>query len=326
MTGPPDVSVIMSVYNDERWIESCLNSVLAQTHQNFEFLIVDDASTDGTLAALQRFQDPRLSISRHEARSGWMNSINELAQASRGRILKLLCADDPLGPRCLESGIAFYEANPETTYAFTGFETIDEHGRSTGVVEILDRTCTLSGLTADEMNLRRGCLSCTSAMFVDRERWLKAGGLRDVTRHNPDRWPTVEDFDLMARLHHVGPAGYINEPLSLIRQHSSQVQRHSIGGVLSVEGYLYVLSAMADHLVSEGVLDRNTAHEIILETVAGTHIPKAISFLRSGQILGMLRILQRISWYYSLPTVVAFWMRRYGLPSLQRRLSLRSAS
>ena len=80
----PRVSVAMSVYNGAAYLREAIESILAQTFLDFEFIIVDDASTDETLAILRTYDDPRIILLRNEHNMGLATSLNRAIDAARG--------------------------------------------------------------------------------------------------------------------------------------------------------------------------------------------------------------------------------------------------
>src|SRR5688572_10745849 len=92
----PRVSILMAVFNGIPYVEEAIASVLAQSFTDFEFLVVDDASTDGTAAILERFArlDPRVRVLRMPVNSGPVLAANRGLQEVRGPLLARLDADD----------------------------------------------------------------------------------------------------------------------------------------------------------------------------------------------------------------------------------------
>ena len=112
----PVVSVVTPFYNTERYLADAIESVLAQTYGNFEYLLVDNRSTDGSLAIAQRYaaHDPRIRVSiNRDFVDQDTNFSGALRQISPGsRYCKIVLADDCLLPRCLEAMVAVAEAHP----------------------------------------------------------------------------------------------------------------------------------------------------------------------------------------------------------------------
>lgn len=107
----PLVSVVMPAYNAEKYIAEAIRSVLAQTHTNWELLIVDDGSTDGTAAVIDRFNDPRI-IALRKPNGGIGSARNKALDVARGAYLCFLDADDVMPRRSLEARVAEFRKDP----------------------------------------------------------------------------------------------------------------------------------------------------------------------------------------------------------------------
>ena len=93
MTGDL-VSVILPVYNSEKHVSEAIQSVLNQSHLNLELIIVDDASTDGSLSRIREFDDPRINCIAHEKNLGAGKARNTAIELARGRYIAFIDADD----------------------------------------------------------------------------------------------------------------------------------------------------------------------------------------------------------------------------------------
>lgn len=109
---PPTVTVLMSVHNGEAHLKEAVDSVLAQTWRDFELLVVDDGSSDGTPGVLAAFTDPRIRVVRQENR-GLAAALNHGLDLARGRYVARMDADDVCLPQRLERQVAALEARPE---------------------------------------------------------------------------------------------------------------------------------------------------------------------------------------------------------------------
>lgn len=137
----PLVSIITPCYNCGRFIAETIESVQAQTYPNWEMFILDDGSTDDSIAIAQRYaqQDGRIHVSENPENLGAAKTRNRAIEMSRGEYLAFLDADDLWLPTKLERQLRFMQAN-DCDFSCTEFEHIDEQGRSLGrQCKVLDR-------------------------------------------------------------------------------------------------------------------------------------------------------------------------------------------
>lgn len=111
--GSPLVSVIMPAYNAERYIGESISSVLAQTYSNWELLVVNDGSTDGTAAIVEGFKDHRIRLF-HKANGGIGSARNLALRHVRGTFICGLDSDDVMPPRSIASRVQVFQAHPDT--------------------------------------------------------------------------------------------------------------------------------------------------------------------------------------------------------------------
>lgn len=123
------VSVIMPVYNVERYLAQAIDSVLAQTFTDFELIIVDDGATDGSAAIYSAYDDPRIRVIK-QANRGLAGARNTGIRNAKGAFIGLLDSDDLWRPEKLEKHIAHLRSRPDVGVSYSASEFIDEHGRS----------------------------------------------------------------------------------------------------------------------------------------------------------------------------------------------------
>jgi glycosyltransferase involved in cell wall biosynthesis len=128
-------SIFIPVYNDARWIPGALDSLLAQTHQDWEVVIGDNQSTDDVAAVLTRYPDERIRYHRWSSHVSPADNFNRTVQLSRFDWLQMLSADDRLHPTCLERmaeriAEAEHDAHGRLALVVTACERIDETGQS----------------------------------------------------------------------------------------------------------------------------------------------------------------------------------------------------
>lgn len=122
----PMVSVIMSAYNHEKYVAEAIRSVLEQSYTDFEFLIADDGSTDGTTNIIREFTDERISYFEYKNNTEFF-TLDVLRERARGKYIAGIGSDDVWRWDKLEKQVDFLEQNPEYKVCFSWIETIDEN-------------------------------------------------------------------------------------------------------------------------------------------------------------------------------------------------------
>lgn len=128
-SSAPKITVLMPVYNAERYLRTAVDSILGQTFSGFELLIVDDGSDDGSTAIVSSYTDKRIRLIRNECNLGLIATLNKGLQAARGQYVARMDADDISLPTRLERQIAYLERHREVGVVGSHFRQIDENGR-----------------------------------------------------------------------------------------------------------------------------------------------------------------------------------------------------
>jgi glycosyltransferase involved in cell wall biosynthesis len=125
----PRVSVVVPAYNSVAFIDATMRSILGQSFTEFELVVSDHSSTDGTWEALQRFTaDPRVSLSRLASGGGASANFNAVTNLATGEFIKLVCGDDLLSPDSLAEQVAALDAHPAAVMAASPRHIIDAAG------------------------------------------------------------------------------------------------------------------------------------------------------------------------------------------------------
>lgn len=215
--SPPLVSVIVGVYNKDRFVGDCLKSVLAQTYPRWELIVVDDASTDASLPEIERTLagETRARVVRMERNSGRPAvARNRACQVAKGTYVAFLDADDLWKPGKLEAQVAFMEAHPEVALSHTRCEVVDGEGRVLGVRH---GTSLPSGSDVLPVLLRH-CFVCTSTVMVRKH----AGDVLGWFCEDPV-FRCGEDFEFFLRCLRVGKLGLVDLVLGQYREVGSSV-------------------------------------------------------------------------------------------------------
>ena len=133
----PLVSVIMSVYNGEKYLVQAIYSILNQTYQNFEFIIIEDCSTDNSLDILEEYakKDSRIKIIKKEKNigiKGFIENLNLGISIAKGKYIARMDQDDVSLPERFQKQVDFLENNPEITLVGAQLNLINEQNKITG--------------------------------------------------------------------------------------------------------------------------------------------------------------------------------------------------
>lgn len=219
MSAPvPRVSVGLPVYNGETLIRSAVDSLLAQTYRDFELIISDNASTDGTEAICRRYveSDPRVRYERSPRNRGLAWNYNRVFELARGEYFKWAAHDDVCEPTFVERCVELLERIPEAVVAYPQTVLIDEHGR-----RIQDYASRLN-LTDSRPNRRFFNLVCNLGLSNPIFGVMRAAVLRRTPRM---RSYVASDVALLAELALLGEFRQVPERLFLRRDHPQKSDR-----------------------------------------------------------------------------------------------------
>jgi glycosyltransferase involved in cell wall biosynthesis len=214
VTTAPLVTVLMAVHNGAAYVDAAIDSILRQTFTNFEFLIVDDASTDDTPRRIAAFRDPRIRVVRNDVNLGLTRSLNRGLGMARGPLVARQDADDVSHAGRLAAQVAFLEREPDVVVLGTQGRYIDSRGRVRRVAPWPKST---SNLAIRWQLLFDGPFIHSSVMFRTAIIWNDLGGY-------DESFVTSQDFELWSRVRSRGFA-MRNLPATLVdfRLHAASV-------------------------------------------------------------------------------------------------------
>lgn len=162
MENQPLISVIMPCYNMKAFVADSIRSVIGQSYPNWELLITDDASTDGTVDILKTFgeKDQRIHIEAKERNSGIADTRNQCIKRAQGQFLAFLDADDLWHPDKLERQLRFM-TDKNIGFSYSTYDWIDEDGKS------MDKSINTIGDLNYTAYLRNTIIGCSTVM-IDR--------------------------------------------------------------------------------------------------------------------------------------------------------------
>lgn len=194
----------MSVYNGALYLREALDSVLGQSFSDFEFLIVDDGSTDDSCAIVKSYDDARIQLFQQK-NTGVAGAKNLALRKAQGQWIAIIDSDDIWKAEKLQKQIDFLEANPEYVTVGTFAQIIDKDGnplyvkrKVTGAQEISDY-------------LEKGNIFTHSSVVFDRQKALELGGYYEKVKQY------FVDYMLLYQLNQLGKSENLAEPLTLYR-------------------------------------------------------------------------------------------------------------
>jgi glycosyltransferase involved in cell wall biosynthesis len=244
MSNTPRVSIVMPVYNGERYIADAVRSALAGTFADVELLVVDDGSTDGSVAEATRAAggDPRLKV-LSVPHGGVAAARNAALAAARGEFIANLDADDVMFPDRIARQVAFLDAHLDHVAVGVRLVITDAAGRP---IRIHGRDFSHEAIDAELLGGNAGAIANAGAMFR-RASALQIGG------YAPHLETTGEDHDLWLRLAEVGRLANLPSVLMRYRVHESNV---SVGAEKVEQRLPITLDTLGRAFARRGITDR----------------------------------------------------------------------
>jgi len=206
----PKVTVLMSVYNGERYLREAVDSILNQTLKNFEFIIINDSSTDRTLKILNGYSDPRIKIINNKENIGLTRSLNKGLSIAKGEYIARQDADDISTPDRLEKELNFLIKRSDYAAVGSLIIVIDKNRKELHTIEkpITDE--------AIKDSLKKdNCIAHGSSV-------IRMSCLRDINFYD-NAIPKSQDYDLWLRLSEKYKLANIPEYLYFWRYHTGNV-------------------------------------------------------------------------------------------------------
>ncbi len=212
----PLVSVVMPVFNGEKYVFHAVESILHQTFQNFEFIIVDDGSSDGTSGILSSIKDKRVKIITFASNRGIVDALNEGISYASGMYIARQDADDISLPKRIEKQIRCIGSDPGLVLVATGIKIIAD--------EITDALKSIEAFYCSygtKQEVRRQFRNLNSpiahpTVLFRKIAFEEAGGYRK-------EFEFCEDTDLWYRMLERGEMAKICEPLVYYRRHAGAI-------------------------------------------------------------------------------------------------------
>ena len=210
----PQISVIMSVYNEEAYLPESMGSILSQTEEDFEVIVIDDCSADRSAEIIESYHDPRIRLIRSEENRGLTKNLNTALEYCRGRYIARMDGDDISLPKRFAHQMAYMDAHPDLMLTGTQTQTF-------GAQNMVWR------LSDDSKDLRIRMLLrpvLAHPTFMMRRELIFEHGFR-----YDESFRSAQDYDFAQRVSERFDIGIVPEVLLRYRTHGKQISSVSGG-------------------------------------------------------------------------------------------------
>jgi glycosyltransferase involved in cell wall biosynthesis len=264
----PKVTVLMSVYNGEKYLREAIDSILNQTFEDFEFLIINDCSTDRTMEILQSYHDHRIKIINNEKNIGLTKSLNKGLKIARGEYIARQDADDVSAPDRLKKEIDFLGAHRDYAVVGTFVKVLNDDSKVIRLPKGL-----IEDFQIRDFFKRSNCLTHGSTML--RKKCLLEVGFYD------ESIARAQDYDLWLRLSEKYRLANIPEYLYMWRMHTESIEAR-----FRDEQKISVVLAM----VKNNILDVEQATRLFIEIIAENCVPRSKLLNMGLQLINLLTL------------------------------------
>jgi glycosyltransferase involved in cell wall biosynthesis len=239
------LSVILPVYNAEKYIDEAIESVLKQTYSDFELLLLNDGSTDDSLAKIKSYaaKDTRCKVYSWP-NQGLIKTLNAGVELSIGEIVMRMDADDVCHPNRFMRQVEYLQAHPECVAVGTQVSLIDPEGRP---IKNLYNPVSHDDIDAANITASLGAAMVHPTLAMRRNTLIDVGCYKEDYIH-------AEDIDLFLRLAEVGKLTNLDEYLLQYRQHLN-----SVGYKYSLSQHQSICKAIQDASVRRGISLANSS-------------------------------------------------------------------
>ena len=336
LDSTPLVSIVVPVFNGERYLRECLDSVVNQTYPNVEILVMDDASTDSTPAIVASYGE-RVKSFRQPANKGQFGNVNDGIALALGKYTAIYHADDVYDPTIIAREVEFLEKNPEVGAVFCYDIFINAEGREYDRLTIPEEFRTRSSF--DYKTILNGILKYKNRFLPTPGAMVRTSIYEELGRFRGEEFQIASDMEMWLRIARKYPLGILHEYLFSYRhghENSSQVyyrvrtepeRQFAIldehlgngGSGLATEDALvdYEAHRAEDNLmvaVNHYILNQGDEAAALLKSVKLKKL-LASPVVQRGRLLVLYCILQLLLLFPRLPLAANLFYRRWHMKS-----------
>lgn len=241
----PKITVLMSVFNGEKYLKEAIDSILTQTINIFEFLIINDGSTDNSRNIILSYNDPKIRLIENQKNLGLTKSLNKGINLAKGEYIARMDSDDISLPERLEKQVSFLDNRKDIACVGCNCFIIDNNGNRTGKIDWgKERLFTLYNI-----------LICNNPvghpMVMYRKEIVKLIGSYS------ENYKTCQDMELWVRLYFNGfECENIPEYLFKYRTHKDQISKNNNEKKIFIQIYKYYFDRISPKKYSENQIEK----------------------------------------------------------------------
>lgn len=227
----PSVSIVMPVYNAEKFLAQSIDSILSQSFSDFEFLIFNDGSTDRCEEIVLSYSDERIRYFGDHVNKGYVVRLNEGIRAARGKYFARMDSDDIAAKDRLEVQIGLMEENPDISVCGSWYQLLSESGRKLEVIRKYssDRLIRFKLLFSNPL--------CHPSVVIRRE------ALEFIGSYDPEKQP-AEDYDLWTKM--ANKYRFVNVPASLLMY---RVHNQSVSSLFAPAQHAHAMASRSQYIL-----------------------------------------------------------------------------
>ena len=224
LNNVPLVSIIVPVFNGERYLRESLDSIAAQTYPQIEILVMDDASSDSTPDIIASYGD-QVRYCRQEKNKGQFENVNDGIEMAKGEYIAVYHADDIYRPSIVECEVAFFDRWPSVGAVFCLDMFIDSRGHEVGRLELPDEV--RGGRPLDYSVVLNALLKYKNRFLRGPSSMVRSSVYRDVGLYHGQKFRIASDLEMWVRIARKYPIGILEDYLFCYRRgHSNLSQKY----------------------------------------------------------------------------------------------------
>ena len=294
----PKISVLLPVFNSEKYLHESIDSLLAQNYKDFELIIWDDGSIDNTPGVIANYRDSRIKVFRNTANQGLFKTLNLAINKAQGKYIRLWSYDDIMKPHCLQAEIEFHQRHPEIGMSYCARDAIDASGKVI-IKAPDDRTPDIiSPALAAQIMFYYGSIAGNIATVM-----IKKAVLEDIGLFREDM-QVSGDFDMWVRISAKFPLGFIRESLIYLRKHINQLSRLKGMGAVFIKEDKEVIQELMKRLPYQ-ILNYTKVYNRWHRYIKYVHY--MMRCLLSGDLKTAAKVYKEIQSMDNLFLLIGFW-------------------